>query len=98
MGNNNGKVHTGINLVDPMVPDNTVMGFQLLCSIGTLFSALYYATSAYRSKNGPQLGDGKYMKDYSGHFAVRRTGSKKTACTCTPYPRAMAECTNRAVY
>ena len=76
MGNNNGKVYMGVNLVDPMIPNSTVIGFQLLCLIGTLFSALYYATRAYRSKTGPQLGDGKFMKDYSGHFTVRRTRNK----------------------
>ena len=79
MGNNNGKIHMGINLVDPMVPNSTVIGFQLLCGIGTLLSALYYATRAYRSKTGPQLGDDKFMKDYSGHFTVRRS-KKSTSC------------------
>jgi hypothetical protein len=72
MGNNSGKVDMGIELQNPMAPDSTVIGFQMFCGIGTMFAAIYYAVRAYSSKTGPHLGNGKYMKDYSGHFEVRR--------------------------
>ena len=61
----------GIALTNPQVPDATVIGFQMLCGLGTLFAAVYYAVRAYSSKTGPTLGNGKFMKDYSGHYEVR---------------------------
>jgi hypothetical protein len=71
MGNAGFNVHMGSDVGNPTVSDSAVIASQVICCIGTLSASLYYATRAYRSKAGPTLGHGKYMKDYSGHFEVR---------------------------
>ena len=81
MGQTSTKVHTGIELDDPQVSDSTVIAFQMIGGIGTLVAACYYAIRAYSSKTGPSLGNGKYMKDYSGHFEVSKASTNDTRCT-----------------
>ena len=70
MGNTGAKVDMGIEISDPQISDKTVIAFQMIGGIGTLIAAVYYAIRAYSSKTGPSLGNGKFMKDYSGHFEV----------------------------
>ena len=96
MGQTSTKVDMGIAITNPQIPDATVVGFQMIGGCGTLFAACYYAIRAYSSKTGPTLGNGTFMRDYSGHFEVRPVLRKQHWPACLPERGAKGTTDDRA--